>query len=380
MFHFSFSKKSIFFFSLLLTAGFFGWGEKSWGVEKCGTDKKGTCEIAEGTTKSDCPAGLTPYSYDPSLECSPIGWEKTVCCISEEDICKGKKEGDACEKNNKQGTCINGKCITEAGKEGEKCGDEQGICLTHAEASSKKCSQDFGGRDCEIGFTCCKISSLDSSCGNNNGICSSNCSASQKEDTAGASTCSAGMKCCYYDASTDTKEVSFGYDNPLLVESFSAWASQLLTSIQGVVGWLAVIMIMIGGMVYLTSAGTNQATLGKEIISVALIGFAVVVAGPSLLKEIKNLISSSGGTPASIIDNAKDIKSIITSILNFLLIAMGTLALIGITTGGIFYLTAFGDKSKAETGKKIVINALYAIALSGGGLILVNQILNLLKG
>lgn len=382
----SFSRKwkSILIFFLLIVS-LFGLGEKSLGEEeKCGTDNKGTCQKAEGILLNKCPSAWSTYDEGTNY-CQPDGMTKYICCIANDDICAGKSEGSLCEINNTEGNCVNGKCETGDAPAGGACGSNNGICMITGDANALGCSQNFGGRDCGLGYYCAINCNSDSavSCGTNGGTCKTACddTKGEKEDST-TPQCTNSQKCCYvkYIPGDGTTPKDFGYKNPLRANTFTEWAEKVLTSIQSIVGWLAVIMLMIGGIVYLTSAGTNQVALGKSIITAALIGFAVVVAGPSLLKEIKDIASTSSSSSSSAIDNAKDIKSIITSVLEFLLASMGTLALIGFAVGGIFYLTAFGDKGKAETGKKMAINSLYAIALAGGGLILVNQILSLLEG
>lgn len=352
--------------------------------DPCGANDLGKCQ-------TDCKktSGLdgNPIYYGDSSDCE----NRSVCCVDE---CYNKADGASCDGwVSKSGTCKNKICENVLAKENEPCGkDEKGKCLIGTKdalgipkADCKEGEPLSGGRDCPEDYWCCTTSNPSStSCGAKNGTCSDSCVSSQTEDTSESAkaTCST-QKCCYATpkppANPDTAPKAFGYTNPLNSKTFTTWAEKVLTSIQGIVGWLAVIMIMIGGIVYLTSAGTKSATLGREIITAALIGFAAAVAGPSLLKEIKDLVSGTGTTATGAIDSAKDIKSIFTSALNFLLVAMGTLSLIGFVIGGFFYLTAFGDKSRAETGRKIATNSLYAIALAGGGLILVKQILSLLN-
>ena len=351
--------------------------------EPCGENYLGTCQ-----TKCEKTSGLDGYPiyYGDSSDC------KGVCCIDE---CYNKADGEDCDPWMIDGSCRNKICENVPAKIDGPCGkDDKGKCLIGIKddlgipkADCKGGEPLDGGRNCPKDYWCCTSSAPPpaASCGTNNGSCSDFCASSQTEDSSDSAKKTCGeKKCCYStpkpNPNPNTELKSFGYKNPLYAGTFTAWAEKVLTSIQGIVGWLAVIMIMIGGIIYLTSAGTKSATWGREIITAALIGFAVAVAGPSLLKEIKDMVSGSGTTASGAIDSAKDIKSIITSLLNFLLIAMGTLSLIGFVIGGFFYLTAFGDKGRAESGRKIATNSLYAIALAGGGLILVKQILSLLNG
>jgi hypothetical protein len=172
----------------------------------------------------------------------------------------------------------------------------------------------------------------------------------------------------------------FSYFNALKVNTFTGLIFSILTALQGVVGWVAVIMIVIGGIVYITSAGsTGQVNLGRGIITWALVGFAIAVAGPSLLKEIYDL-AQSGGSGVDVIDKANPIQKIVINVMNFLLMAVGIIATIGFVLGGILYVTAAGNSSQAESAKNAVRYSIYAICLSGSGLLIVKQILVLING
>ncbi len=175
--------------------------------------------------------------------------------------------------------------------------------------------------------------------------------------------------------------VSWQYQNPLTVGSFSAWFSNLLSAIQGIVGWLAVIMIFIGGIIYILSAGVSkQIELAKNIIKWALVGFAVAVGAPALLKELRDFVFGGGTAPADFIDSANSFQAIAINVLNFLLSIVGILALLGFAVGGVMYLLAMGDKKKTETGRNLVTYSVIAIAVASGGIILLRQILILLGG
>lgn len=171
------------------------------------------------------------------------------------------------------------------------------------------------------------------------------------------------------------------YPNPLTVNSFTQWFSNLLVQIQGIVGWLAVIMIVIGGMIYLTSGGrATQITLAKTIITFALVGFAIAVAAPSLLREIRDIAAGGVGGGGGLITNATPIVDIVTNVMNFALTMIGILATIGFTISGIMYISAGGDSLRAQTAKRMLLYSVIAIAITGASLIILKQVLQLLGG
>ena len=174
--------------------------------------------------------------------------------------------------------------------------------------------------------------------------------------------------------------ISFNYGDPLTVTSFSDLFGNFLVNVQGVVGWLAVIMIVIGGIVYITSGGSpNQITLGKSIVVYAMTGFAIAVAAPSLLKEIRDIASAGLAGGPGLIATAKPVQAIVTDVMDFLLTAIGMLAIIGFIIGGILYISAGGDTQKADTAKKTVFYSTLAITISGAALIILRQVIQILK-
>ncbi len=170
---------------------------------------------------------------------------------------------------------------------------------------------------------------------------------------------------------------SYNYANPIGHSTLTGFMSGLLVNIQSLVGWLAVIFIVIGGVLYITASGKeSQITLAKNTIVSALIGFTIAIAGPSLLKEIKDLIL--GGATADI-DNANSIADILNDFLTFTLTLISILALSALIFSGFFYLGAKGDKNKTDKAKNIAVNSIIALSVAGGSLIIINFILDLLN-
>ncbi|MFW5885234.1 MAG: pilin [Patescibacteria group bacterium] len=172
------------------------------------------------------------------------------------------------------------------------------------------------------------------------------------------------------------EEHIYGYANPIPHYSITSLIQSILVSLQNIVGILTVILIVIGGIVYITSGGKeDQIKWAKNIITNSLIGFALVVGAPSLLKEIKDIIASGEDPQEGLIDNANSIGDILMNVLNFALTAIGVLALLSFIIAGIIYLTSAGDKSKTDKAKKTVVYSAVAVAVAGSGIILINQII-----
>jgi len=170
------------------------------------------------------------------------------------------------------------------------------------------------------------------------------------------------------------------YENPLKVNSFTDLVKGFLTQVQAIVGWLAVIMIVAGGLVYMTAFGrSKQIELGKTILTYALLGFIIAVAAPSILKEIFDLASSGkGSTSSDVIKNAKDVKSIIASVMKFIITLVGVISTIAFVITGFQFIAAGGDGGRAEKARKGLMYAIIGVTVAGAALIVVNQVLVLM--
>ncbi len=176
-------------------------------------------------------------------------------------------------------------------------------------------------------------------------------------------------------------EVQFEYHNPLQVNSFTGLISHFLAGLQAIVGWLAVIMIVVGGIVYITSAGkSGQLELGKKILTFALLGFAIAVAAPSILKEIMALVGNGQGTSngGSVIARATDVRVILMRILSFVITLVGVIATIGFVISGFNFIAVGGDSGRADKARKGLMYSIIGVVVAGTALIVIRQVLVLL--
>ena len=167
------------------------------------------------------------------------------------------------------------------------------------------------------------------------------------------------------------------YENPLSVGSFTELIGNFLVQVQATIGWLAVIMIVIGGIIYITSTGKNsQVELGKKILTFALLGFVIAVAAPSILKELADLASSGEGSSSSdVINQAHEFKQIAGDVLSFVITLIGVIATIGFVISGTLFVLAGGDTSRVEKAKKGLVFSIIGISIAGAALVIVQQIL-----
>jgi TRAP-type C4-dicarboxylate transport system permease small subunit len=166
------------------------------------------------------------------------------------------------------------------------------------------------------------------------------------------------------------------FANPLQIDTLPGLLNSILVSLRGVIVVIAVIFIVIGGIMYMTSAGNEtMVTRAKQTWTGAVVGLAIALAAPAFLNEILSILEAGpdvGGTGSAV-----TIKSIAINTLNFLLSIFGVLAIISLVIGGGMYLTAYGDEKKIDSGKKIVTYAIIGIVVALSALVVVRQIANL---
>ncbi len=169
---------------------------------------------------------------------------------------------------------------------------------------------------------------------------------------------------------------SVTFTNPLGFTTVQDVLGSLLNHLQGIIVTIAIIFIIIGAILYMTSAGDEgRMRTAKGAITAAMIGLAIGIAAPSFLKEISGILgwtmpSTPGyGSPLSL-------AQIALKALDFLLSIVGVLALIMLIVGGVMYLTSAGDENRIDQGKKIVTYSIVGIVIALAAMLIVKQIAN----
>lgn len=203
------------------------------------------------------------------------------------------------------------------------------------------------------------------------GICNEPCGSGETIITP-ATGCT-GMSCCAPKPAATGGTSAITITNPLQYDTVEEFVASVMAAVQDIVVVLAILAIVIGGVLYVISAGNSGLmTTAKGAITGALIGLAVVIAAPSFLKEVYTIV---GGKDApSQLKDALSLTQIAMKTLEFLLGIVGIIAVIMLLIGGIAYMTSGGDSKRADVGKEIVKNALIGIAIVMAALILVKQV------
>jgi len=162
--------------------------------------------------------------------------------------------------------------------------------------------------------------------------------------------------------------------NPLEFETVEDVLYSLLNTLQGVIVTISLVFIVIGAVLYITSAGNEERIkTAKKAITASLIGLAIGIAAPTFLKEIADILDWNKEVP-EVVSGAPTIAEIALETLDFLLSIVGALALIMLVVGGIMYLTAAGSEDRIDMGKKLVKFAIIGITVALASLVIVKQI------
>jgi hypothetical protein len=165
------------------------------------------------------------------------------------------------------------------------------------------------------------------------------------------------------------------FENPLQQhDTVDTLLAALLDRLQGIIVIISMVFIVIGGLLYMTSAGNeSRMTMAKGAILASVIGLAIGVAAPSFIKEIYLALGNSA--PAEVVASPS-IGQIALNVLNFLLGIVGIIAIIMLVLAGMMYLTSAGSESRIETAKKMTTWSVVGIAIALAALIIVRQVAN----
>lgn len=88
-----------------------------------------------------------------------------------------------------------------------------------------------------------------------------------------------------------------GVDTSRLVgPTLTEIALKFLNFLLSIVGTLGIIMLVVGGIMYLTSAGDDdRIKTAKKVVTFAIIGIAVSLAALVIVRQIANLLTDGGG-------------------------------------------------------------------------------------
>jgi len=173
--------------------------------------------------------------------------------------------------------------------------------------------------------------------------------------------------------STDSGQRTGAITNPISANSFGELFQRAMNYFRTIAGTIAVLFIVIGGVMYMTS-GANKAVTdrARKTIVFAIIGLVIVVAAPLFLSDILMVLKGTSGRSA--------LLAVATNVLRILLASVGVFAIIGLLNGAVIMFIASGDQKTIEMGRTHVKYSLIAIAMSAGSLVILRAFAEMILG
>lgn len=163
------------------------------------------------------------------------------------------------------------------------------------------------------------------------------------------------------------------------VSTTEIYAGETVKYLRGIIGLVelfvgaaAVLIIVIRGLLVITSAGDEEAiTKAKNHIIYALVGIAAVILSEVI---VRGVIFPEAGKELPDVEAG---RFIIVNVINYLSGFVAILSFAGLFYGGYRYVMAAGDEEMNEKIKKLIIGAFIALILSLGAFAIVNTVLDI---
>lgn len=139
----------------------------------------------------------------------------------------------------------------------------------------------------------------------------------------------------------------------------------VVSMILGVVGYLAIGMIIYGGFLYMTAQGNpSKLAAAKNTIVRSVIGLAIIMSASIISGAVADIISGANKDP-----------DFVTSLLTQAFIWMGIIAVIMMIWGGIQYITSTGNASNLQKAKSTILYAAIGLLIVIFAAVIVNTVL-----
>ena len=137
----------------------------------------------------------------------------------------------------------------------------------------------------------------------------------------------------------------------------------VVSMILGIVGYLAIAMVIWGGYQYMMARGDpGKVAKGKKTVTNAVIGMALVMTASLISGAVADVISKSKG------------GDFIKEIFNTAFVWGGIIAVIMIVWGGIQYVTSTGNPAAAKTARDTILYSAIGLIIVILAAVIVNTV------
>ena len=128
----------------------------------------------------------------------------------------------------------------------------------------------------------------------------------------------------------------------------------IMSDVLAVVGYLAILMVIVGGYQYMMAQGDpGKVTKGKKTITNSIIGLAICM-----------LASTISGMISDVVSAGVESGNIFVAAMNKAFTWAGVIAVIMIVIGGIQYTTSNGNPSQTQKAKQTITYAVIGLAIT----------------
>jgi len=167
-------------------------------------------------------------------------------------------------------------------------------------------------------------------------------------------------------------------DNPLEYDNVNSLATQIRRYLIWIVGGIAIVFIAVAGILYIVGGATmneGMVNTAKKGLIGAVAGLVIILGANMILNEIYYIVLDK-----QLDFNNLSASQILVRLINFLLAIVGTLFLISMIIGGIWYFAAGADPSKEQLGKKTIQYSLMGIIVAVAAMVILRQIDRIVTG
>ncbi len=164
---------------------------------------------------------------------------------------------------------------------------------------------------------------------------------------------------------------SIEFKNPISKNTVEDLLISAMAVIRNVVAALAILMIVIGAVMWILSGTTGQTEKAKTVIQSAVIGLAIALAAPTFIGEIYGVLGKD--TPeVEGADFSLSVYDIAVNITNLILGFIGVLSILMIIVGGVMWMT-----NQSDVAKKMVKAAVIGLVIALTSLVIVKAIVGI---
>lgn len=166
--------------------------------------------------------------------------------------------------------------------------------------------------------------------------------------------------------------------NPLEYNNVNDLAAQIQRYLLMIVGGIAIVFIAVAGIMYIIGGATGNdglVDMAKKGLIGAIAGLVIIVGAQMVLSEVYFIVLGK-----ELNFNNLSASQMLMRLINFLLAIVGTLFLISMIIGGIWYFAAGGDESRVELGKKTVRYSIVGLTIAIAAMIILRQVDKIITG